>query len=194
MHWASISLFAGLAFSSFSLLITCSPTNHFAFSGGAPQYEISKQDRLLKRAQEAPASPHVTFQSLRRRTLVDDLGEGWEMFLTHAENFFPIPEAAADLRDFYIFTITKASDYMMMNHEQYNSFAFRSGNLAMTWRCSRSNIPWIFVHTFALQMLQATYRGFTAQFSMHFRHTHGLVIDVMLQVLPVAAQSFHGST
>lgn len=193
MHWHSILLFACLTFSSFNILITCSPTNSFTLSG-APRYETSKQDRLPKPDEEVPTSLHTTFQPLRRRSLVDDLGEGWEMFLTHIEDFQPLQEAAADLRNFYMSTMSEAQDYMMNNHEEYNRFAFRNGNLAMTWQCESFGIPWILVHTVTSQLLLATYRGFATQFHMRFRHTHGTIIDVGLQVLPVAVQAFYGST
>lgn len=190
MHSVSILLFAALTFISVvKLLVTCSPTNYFPHLGPAPQYEISKQNGLLKRDQKVPTSLYTTFQPLRRRSLVADLGEGWEIFLTHSENFLPISDATEDLGKFYRRTLDEVRGYVLTNHEQYNTFAFRSGNLAMTWQCDMSDIPWKLVHTVASQLLQATYRGFATQFSMQFRHTHGIVIEVVLQVLPAAVQA-----
>lgn len=194
MHRVSISLFAALTFLSLNILVTCWPTSKFPHSG-APQYETSKYDGSPKRDQKVHTSLYTTFQPLRQRSLVDDLGEGWEIFLTHSENFFlPISDATGDLSNFYMRVMDEVRGYMMTNHEQYNTFAFKSGNLAMTWQCDRAGIPWTLVHTVASQMLQATYRGFATQFSMQFRHTHGMVIEVVLRVLPAAVQALHGST
>lgn len=193
MRWPSISLFAGLIFSFFSSVTISSPVNSIHL-GTVSRYQISKQDWLLKRNLAASIPLHTELQPLRQRSFVDDLGEGWQMFLTHGEYFVPVQEAAADLREFYRWTMSEAMDYMLMKHQQYDYFAFKSGHLAMTWSCSRTGIPWILVHTFTSHMLEATYRGFTGQYSMRFRHTEGLVIDVALQILPVAIRALHGSS
>ena len=121
--------------------------------------------------------------------------QAWSGFLA-AELLVPMELVA----DCFMPTLACSRDYQWWHlppngHRQGPDELLKSDQRdhSRAWQCDRAVIPWILVHTVASQMLQATLRGFATQFSMQFRHTHGIVIEVVLQVLPAAVQATRSS-
>ena len=137
----------------------------------------------------ATKTPSLTrFNPIHKRN-DDILGDGWSMQMIHSDIFFPVEIAAVQLIDFYRYVIEQVQSYSQSDPLGYRALALTRGQLALNWWCPQTEIPWSLIHTFAEQMLQATFLGYTGQFAMRFTHLQGIAIDVVLQVGPFAVEA-----
>lgn len=179
-------LFAwGICFPSLNIVAT-SPTNSNARS--------LKLATRYGKLEIVPYNSAISILSLTNSNFLrkrddDILGDGWSMHMIHADAFLPTENAAADLINFYTYVLDEVIRYSDLDRPEYKGFALTQGRLALNWWCAQMPIPWSLVHTFALEMLRATFRGYAGQFAMRFTHVGGIAIDVVLQVGPFAVQA-----
>lgn len=187
-------LFAVLFLSNFSIPVI----SNLIARDSRSEYSTSSHDEHEPRSwpSEITTLSLNNFNSVQKRTN-DILGDGWSMQMTHAAAFFPIEDAAHSLADFYQYIMDEALRHMMNGHPGYDELALTRGQLALSWWCPQTKIPWSLIYTFASEMLQGTYRGYTREYAIRFTHLRGMAIDVVLQVAPFAIQALrlaHGDT
>jgi len=188
MRRFELPLFAVLFLSNFSILVIPCPFEH----------SISSHEEHEPRSWPSKITTLSlnNFNPVRKRNN-DILGDGWSMQMIHAAAFLPVEDAALSLADFYRYIMDEALKHMMNSHQGYNALSLTRGQLALSWWCPQTIIPWSLIHTFASEMLEATYRGYAGEYAIRFTHLRGMAIDVVLQVAPFAMQALrlaHGDT
>lgn len=187
-------LFAVLLLSNFSVPVV----SNLIARDIRSEYSTSSHDKHEPRSwpSEITTLSLNNFRSVQKR-INGILGDGWSMQMTHAAAFIPVEDAALTLADFYLYIMEEAFRQMANGHPGYGALSLTKGQLALSWWCPQTNVPWTLIHTFATEMLQGTYRGYAGEYAIRFTHLRGLAIDVVLQVAPFAMQalrSAHGGT
>lgn len=194
MRGFEFPLFAVLFLSNFSILVVSSPMALDIRSA----FSTSSDDEYKPRSwlSKTTSLSLNNFNHVQKRNN-DFLGDGWSMQMIHAAAFLPVEDAALSLADFYHYVMVEASRHMRDGHNGYKALSLTRGQLALSWWCPRTAIPWSLVYTFASEMLQGTHRGYAGEYAIRFTHFHGIAIDVVLQVAPFAMQALrlaHGAT